>query len=182
MEPITYLNEHTGPGFIGNLLVILSFISAIFSSFSYYKAAKNPQSTVFLRAGRVSFLTHGVAVIGIIATLLYILFNHLYEYKYAWEHLNNSMPLRYIFSCMWEGQEGSFLLWTFWHVIIGFCLIRWAKDWEPWVMAVLAMVEVFLSSMLIGVYFGDFQFGSNPFGMLREAAANVGLPWTLNAN
>ncbi|MEZ4800453.1 MAG: cytochrome c biogenesis protein CcsA [Flavobacteriales bacterium] len=81
---------------------------------------------------------------------------------------------------MWEGQEGSFLLWTFWHVILGVLLIRWSKTWEPWVMAVLALVEVFLASMLLGVYFGDFQFGSNPFLLNREALANFGLPWTMN--
>ena len=173
MESIQYLNEHLLPGQLGNFLVIFSFVSALFSGYAYFQATRHPQSTAFLRFGRWAFMAHAVAVIGIIATLLYILFNHLYEYKYAWEHLNNAMPLRYIFSCMWEGQEGSFLLWTFWHVIIGLCLIRWAKDWELWVMAVLAVVEVFLSSMLIGVYFGDFQFGSNPFVLLSEASSNV---------
>jgi cytochrome c-type biogenesis protein CcmF len=180
MESIQYLNEHLLPGQLGNFLVILSFVSAIFSGYTYYLATKHPEAKSYLRLGRWSFTVHAVAVIGIIGTLLFILFNHLYEYKYAWEHLNNAMPLRYIFSCMWEGQEGSFLLWTFWHVIIGLCLIRWAKDWEPWVMMVLAVVEVFLSSMLLGVYFGDFQFGSNPFTLLREASSNVGLPWTMN--
>lgn len=183
MNEIQYLNEHLGPGRAGNFFIILSFVTAIFSTVAYYLAAKKADQTKFwLKPARWSFVIHGIASIGIIGTLMYILFNHLYEYKYAWEHLNNAMPMKYVFSCLWEGQEGSFLLWLFWHVVIGFLLIRWSKNWEPWVMAVLGLVQVFLSSMLIGVYFGEFQFGSNPFTLLREATMNIGLPWTQNAD
>jgi cytochrome c-type biogenesis protein CcmF len=181
MNEIQYLNEHLGPGRAGNFFIVLSFAAAIFTTVAYYLVAKNQENkTVWLKPARWGFMVHGVASIGIMGTLLYILFNHLYEYKYAWEHLNNAMPLKYVFSCLWEGQEGSFLLWIFWHVIIGFILMKKSKEWEPWVMAVLGLVQIFLSSMLMGVYFGDFQFGSNPFTLLREATMNIGLPWTQN--
>ncbi len=183
MNEIQYLNEHLGPGRAGNFFIVLSFVAAIFSSIAYYLAAKRPDQTSFwLKPARWSFIIHGISAIGIVGTLFYILYNHLYEYKYAWEHLNNAMSMKYVFSCMWEGQEGSFLLWIFWQVILGFLLLKWARSWEPWVMAVIALVQVFLTSMLIGVFFGDFQFGSNPFLLLREATTNIGLPWTQNPN
>ncbi len=180
MNEIQYLNEHVMPGIVGNFLVVLSFISAFFAAAAYFFASKyDLNKNPWLKKARVGFFIHGFAVFGIIGTLLYILFNHLYEYKYAWDHLNSAMPMKYVFSCMWEGQEGSFLLWTFWHVVLGFFLIRFAKTWEPTVMAVIAMVQFFLASMLIGTYFGDFQFGSNPFLLLREHVSNIGLPWTM---
>ncbi len=183
MNEIQYINENALPGMLGNFFVVLSFASAIFATIAYIMSARSKGiDDVWKKPARIGFYLHGVGVIGVIGTLLYMLVNHMYEYKYVWEHLNNEMPLQYVFSCMWEGQEGSFLLWTFWHVILGFLLIRWSRDWEPWVMAVVAGVEVFLASMLLGVYFGDFQFGSNPFILNREAAVNVGLPWTQNAN
>ena len=59
------------------------------------------------------------AVIGIVVTLFIMLFNHWFEYDYVWKHSNLQMPMKYIASCFWEGQEGSFLLWTFWHVVLG---------------------------------------------------------------
>lgn len=180
MENIQYLNENIWPGILGNFFIMLAMVAAIFSAIAYYMAAKNPELGHWKKAGRLGFIVHGLSVIGIVSTLLFILLNHLYEYKYAWDHLNSAMPLKYVFSCMWEGQEGSFLLWTFWHVIIGFCLMRWSKEWEPHVMAVLAVVQAFLATMLVGVYFGEFQFGSNPFLLLREHPTNLGLPWTLN--
>jgi cytochrome c-type biogenesis protein CcmF len=180
MNEISYQNEHIFPGLLGNFFVVLSFAAAIFTTVTYYFAGTGISDRSTLRAARLGFLTHGAAVFGTIGTLLYILFNHLYEYKYAWDHLNSAMPMKYVFSCMWEGQEGSFLLWTFWHVVLGGILIRRSGQWEPRVMAIISMVQVFLSSMLLGVYFGDFQFGSNPFLLNREAPVNLGLPWTLN--
>lgn len=180
MNQIQYLNEHLLPGQIGNFFVALAFASAFFSALTYYFSTKAAdQQATWLSYARKGFYVHGISIIGIVGSLFYILFNHLYEYKYAFDHLNNEMPMKYVFSCMWEGQEGSFLLWTFWHVILGFFLIRWAREWEPWVMTVVAFVQVFLSSMLLGSFFGEFQFGSNPFILLREASSNVGLPWTL---
>jgi cytochrome c-type biogenesis protein CcmF len=74
---------------------------------------------------------------------------------------------------MWEGQEGSFLLWIFWQMVLGLIVLFTAKKWEASVMAIIALVQVFLASMLLGVYFGDFQFGSSPFGLLREATVNI---------
>lgn len=183
MNEIQYLNEHLGPGIAGNFFVVFSFISAIFATATYYFATKHEgPSNPWLKPARIGFVLHGIGVFGIIGTMLYILFNHLYEYKYAWDHLNSAMPMKYVLSCMWEGQEGSFLLWTFWHVVLGFLLMRWSKTWEPWVMTVLSLVQVFLASMLLGVYFGEFQFGSNPFTLLREHISNVGLPWTMKAD
>jgi cytochrome c-type biogenesis protein CcmF len=180
MNHIEYLNEHLWPGRIGNFFTVLSFVSALFATVAFYLSTKGGEhETQWKKPARWGFYVHALSVIGVVITLFFILFNHLYEYKYAWDHLNSSMPMEYVFSCMWEGQEGSFLLWTLWHVILGVILMRSAKGWEPWVMTILALVEVFLASMLLGVYFGDFQFGSNPFILNRESAENVGLPWTL---
>lgn len=180
LNDIVYLNENPVPGIVGNFFIVLSFAASLFATVAYFFSAQQDNQPSWKNAARAGFIVHGIAVFGTIGTLLFILFNHLYEYKYAWDHLNSAMPMKYVFSCMWEGQEGSFLLWTFWHVVLGFVLIWRSGAWEPRVMAVIAMVQVFLSSMLLGIYFGDFQFGSNPFLLNREAPANFGLPWTMN--
>ncbi|MFN8775390.1 MAG: cytochrome c biogenesis protein CcsA [Flavobacteriales bacterium] len=180
MNEINYLNEHPWPGIVGNFFVVLSFAASLFAAAAYFFYTRDEQQSSLRKAARLGFFIHGMAVFGTIGTMLFILFNHLYEYKYAWDHLNNAMPMKYVFSCMWEGQEGSFLLWTFWHVVLGFILIGRSGHWEPRVMAVISMVQVFLSSMLLGIYFGEFQFGSNPFLLNREVPSNLGLPWTQN--
>ena len=181
MNEIAYVNEHAFIGQLGHFAVALAFGSALFSFVAYFLNTKNKQ-VEFIRLGRYGYYTHAISVITIVFALFMILFNHYFEYDYAHDHLNSEMPMKYVFSCMWEGQEGSFLLWLFWQMVLGFIVLKRSKEWEPYVMAVIALVQVFLSSMLLGVYIGDFQFGSSPFLLVRETAMNVGLPWTEQAN
>ena len=182
MKNIEYLNEHLLPGQIGHFAVILAFVAAAFSALTYFLSVRKNEDPEWKKFGRIGFFIHSAAVMTVVSTLFYILFSHYFEYKYAFDHLNTEMPMKYIFSCMWEGQEGSFLLWIFWQMVLGLIVLFTAKKWEASVMAIIALVQVFLASMLLGVYFGDFQFGSSPFGLLREATVNIGLPWTQKAD
>ena len=49
-------------------------------------------------------------------------------------------------------------------------------------MTIFALVQVFLASMLLGIYLFDFKIGSNPFLLLREHAEFSNLPFIQNAN
>ena len=173
-----YVGEHLGVGKIGNLFVILSFVFALLASISYFFSAKdNEEALSWKRVARISFRLHGLSVFGIVATLFIMLQNHYFEYEYVWHHSNKAMPMRYILSCFWEGQEGSFLLWTFWHVVLGLILQRTAKKWEAPVMATISIVQAFLASMLLGVFVFEYRIGSNPFTvLLREHPDFANIP------
>ncbi|MFY7788570.1 MAG: cytochrome c biogenesis protein CcsA, partial [Thermoflexibacteraceae bacterium] len=167
-------------GFLGHLSVITSFVTSLIAAFSYFKVtqfAQNDHSTdkiAWLRFARGAFWVHGLAVLLVIISLFAIIYTHSYEYHYAWSHSSNNLPVYYMISCFWEGQEGSFLLWTFWHVCLGFILMRTAKNWEASVMAVFAFVQAFLTSMILGVVFFDtLKVGSSPFLLLKEAMAHL---------
>ncbi|HET6245043.1 MAG: cytochrome c biogenesis protein CcsA [Bacteroidetes bacterium] len=178
---IQYIGEQLLPGQTGNFFIVLSFISALVAAISYFFAVKeNPLIGSWKRFARVSFLVHSLAIFGIIATLFYLLFNHRFEYYYIWQHSSTELPMRYILSCFWEGQEGSFLLWSFWHVILGLFLLRVSKSWEAPVMSVFSMVQVFLTSMLLGIWVLGYKLGSNPFLLLRDHPDMANLPFLLN--
>lgn len=179
MNSLEYLNEHLWPGMLGHFFVALAFVSAIIAAVAYYYNEKE-NLPIWQTIARRSFRLHALSVLGIIAMMLTILFGHFYEYKYAFDHLNNAMPWKYMLSCLWEGQEGSFILWIFWHVVLAMLVMKTAGVWENRVMAVIAAVQAFLVSMLIGVYFGNFQFGADPFILLREVTSNLNLPWVKN--
>ena len=181
---MNYIGEHLLAGKLGNAFVILSFSFALLSAISYFCSSKNYlENDPWRRIARLSFRLHSLSVFCIVATLFYMLLNHYFEYEYVWHHSNKAMPMRYIFSCFWEGQEGSFLLWTFWHTVIGNILMRTAKDWEAPVMTVVSSVQVFLASMLLGVYIFDYKIGSNPFTMLlRETPDFMNIPLFKNPN
>lgn len=179
-----YLNEHVGIGKIGNIFVILSFVFALLSSISYFFAARiNEDTASWKRIARISFRIHGVSVIGIVGTLFVMLYSHYFEYEYVWHHSSKAMPMRYILSCFWEGQEGSFLLWTFWHVFIGLILQRSAKTFEAPVMSIVALVQAFLGSMLLGIFVFEHRIGSNPFTvLLRNHPDFANIPLFQNAH
>jgi len=169
-----YIGEHLGPGQLGHFFVILSFAGALFSAFSYFRAANTETSdrqgsSAWLLMGRNGFVIHTAAVLGIFFTLYYIIANHLFEYHYAWKHSDLSLSPKYLLSCFWEGQEGSFLLWSFWHSVLGLVVMFTARNMESRVMAIIALVQVALATMLLGFYLGpDINIGSSPFLLLRD--------------
>lgn len=177
MEEINYIGERAWAGQFGHFLTILSFTGAALAAVSYFLGTQRKDAQ-WISLGRLGFRIHGVAVLGIVSLLFIMLFKHWFQYDYVWKHSNLEMPMKYIASCFWEGQEGSFLLWTFWHVVLGTVLIFRARDWEAPVMTVVSLVQVFLAVMLLGIYFGDIRVGSSPFLLVRELPENLGLPWT----
>jgi cytochrome c-type biogenesis protein CcmF len=163
--------EHLLPGQLGQLFIILSFAGALLAAISYYFATieKNQLNNSWQRMGRIGFFINTTSVVGIGVCLFYIIYNQLFEYHYAWEHSSKSLPVYYIISSYWEGQEGSFWLWCFWQAVLGNILIWRAKSWEKPVMTVVSLSQVLLASMLLGIEVFGARIGSSPFILLRDA-------------
>ncbi len=174
---------HEGIGNWGHIFVILSFITAIIATIGYIRATRQeqerPSEADEIRSwkvfSRIAFGIHGFAVIGIVVCLYTIIYNHYYEYHYAWSHSSNDLPWYYMISCFWEGQEGSFLLWIFWHVLLGAILIKVNNVWEAPVMVVFCLVQAFLASMILGtvIPLADIKIGSSPFILLKEYMGDI---------
>ena len=177
-----FVGEHLLAGKVGNFFVIFSFCSALLAAISYFFATQKNDAD-WKTLGRISFLAHGVGILGIISTLFFMILNQYFEYYYVWQHSSTELPLRYIFSCFWEGQEGSFLLWAFWHMVIGVVFLFIRNKWEAPVLSIFGLVQAFLMSMLLGVYFFEYKLGSNPFtALLREHPDFSDIPLFTNPN
>ena len=170
-----YIGEHTLIGSIGQAFITIAFTSALLATYSFYKSSINEKlKKDWLPLARGSFYTHGIAVIGIIACMFIMIYNHYFEYQYVWQHSSKSLPTHYMISCFWEGQEGSFLLWIFWNIIIGLFLIKETKNWEAPVLTIVSTIQVFLSSMIIGIYVFGIKIGTSPFVLVRNLEENIG--------
>jgi cytochrome c-type biogenesis protein CcmF len=173
MENIQYIGERIWPGLLGHALIVLCLVSAALSSWSYYQETKNPNSSSpWKKTGRISFLIHIASIIGIGFLLFYMMVNKFYEYQYVQQHVSDDLPFKYTFSAFWEGMEGSFLLWMFWHGILGLILMRTSGKWESSTLTFLTLIQVGMATMLLGIYIpwpGEFiKIGLNPFLLLRE--------------
>ncbi|MFY0644728.1 MAG: cytochrome c biogenesis protein CcsA [Bacteroidia bacterium] len=161
-----FLGEHLFIGNLGHTFVVISFVAAILSGLFYLRPALSEHSKALARG---FFALHTLSVLGIFITLFVIIQSHYFEYAYAYQHSSTSLPLRYMVSCFWEGQEGSFLLWIVWNSLIGLVLMGTAKKWENGVMAIMALSQVILVSMILGVELGEiYKIGSSPFELLRD--------------
>ena len=168
---MNYIGENLIPGQLGHFCVVLSFVASLLSAFSYFQSASKrntPEESDWLRLGRFSFLLHGLTVFSIIGLLFYILVGKMYEYNYAWANVSDDLPVQYIFSAFWKEQQGSFLLWSFWHIILSAVVIVKGGKWEAPVLTVVALAEAIIASMLLGLYFGHFRLGASPFDLLRD--------------
>jgi cytochrome c-type biogenesis protein CcmF len=158
-------------GNLGHLFVILSFVLSLASAFSYFKVTrlsdleKQKEWTI---NGRSLFYLHSLFILGVIVVMFLIIYQHRFEYHYAYSHASKYLPVHYMISCFWEGQEGSFLLWIFWNCVLGMILIKTNKTWEAPIMVIFAVVQAFLASMILGISIFDIKIGSSPFVLLRD--------------
>lgn len=141
-------------GKLGELFAALSIAGALVATLSFFLAEfrKDRDKKGWESLGKIGFWTHAVGVLGVISTLFYLIYSHQYQYHYVWSHSSNELPVYYMISCFWEGQEGSFLLWSFWHTVLGGIMLFVLKGWRNIVLSVISSVELILSSMVLGVY------------------------------
>ncbi len=176
------------PRDIGHAAIVMSFVAALVATIAYFLATQKEKNGVdtegvsaWQKLGRWAFGVHGISVWTVIFSMFYVMVTKKFEYFYAHSHVDTELPFRYVFAAFWEGQEGSFLLWMFWHVALGGWLIlrnqhlaRTGKgvSFENPVLATLASIQVFLASMILGLHFGFgehiIKWGSNPMLLLRE--------------
>ena len=109
------------------------------------------------------------AVGGASGILWYLILNHQYQFAYVYQNSSNDLPLHYLFSTFWAGQEGSFLLWILMMCAVGGTLIAYVhREYETPVMAVVGLCQFFLLSMVVGLQLGPLEIGASPFVTLAE--------------
>ncbi len=157
-------------GNIGHLFVISSFVFSLSFLLGYLILEKNKDQNAWLRFSRLNYLLHTISIFGVIVCLYTILISDDFRYYYAFQHSSLLLPIYYKISSFWEGQEGSFLLWMFWNVLIGlYFSLKPPSKWNISVMVVIGFTQLLLSSMILGVVFYDIKIGSSPFILLRDA-------------
>ncbi len=97
---IQFTGEHLLPGKLGQFFIVLSFGTSILSLLSYYFATttKDKLDLSWQKLGRLAYGLNLVAIIGVGACLFYIIYNHLFEYHYAWAHSSKILPVYYTLS------------------------------------------------------------------------------------
>jgi len=168
---MTFENEHLLPGQVGHFFVLLAFVASIVSAIAYFTASKTQlenEKQSWIRFGRGAFFIEVFSLLAVFACIFYICSQHYFEYLYAYKHASKELESRYLLACIWEGQEGSFLLWALWHCGLGTVLIFTSKKREAPIMSIVNTAQFFLVLMILGLYLFNVKIGSSPFVLTRN--------------
>lgn len=172
---IQYTGEWLAAGIAGRALIWLSLLGILGSAIMYLLATKtNPAKRALVRTGDWLFGIHAISLTGAIAVLYFLIINHRFEFAYVWQYSGYDMPGKFLISCFWAGQEGSYLIWAFFQAITGLILLRSAAEWKPYVMPVFITGQLFLLFMVLGFKLGPVTLGGSPFELLRNQPQNQG--------
>lgn len=174
-----FIGEHLWIGKLGHFGVVLALSCALFSLMAFVFAQRRNQpdgGAAWTRLGRHLFLAHVLSVLLVFSCIFYICYHHYYEYMYAYKHASRELETRYLLACIWEGQEGSFILWTIWHGVLGLILLygtspAFREVWLKPLMTVLGVAQFMLMLMVLGVYLFDIRIGNSPFTLTRDEIA-----------
>jgi cytochrome c-type biogenesis protein CcmF len=171
---MTFENEHLLSGQVGHFFVLLAFVSSIVSAISYFTASKiqsENEKQSWIRFARGAFFIQVFSLLSVFFCIYYICSQHYYEYLYVYKHASKELEPKYLLACIWEGQEGSFLLWALWHCALGTVLVFTAKKREAPVMSIINTAQFFLILMILGLYIFNVRIGSSPFVLTRNELA-----------
>lgn len=153
---------------IGSILVSLAFASAVISMVAYAMSVRGASGPV-LSIARIGFHVTVVSFMCAVATLMYLIVTHQFQYEYVWSHSSTNLSTPLLMASFYSGQEGSFMLWTLMVAIIGVFVLGYAQRvrYESPVMAVYMLVMSMLLLILVV---------QSPFHTIYQAFPNENIP------
>lgn len=144
---------------IGNILLTLALLAGVFTVIMYYLTFRGYQNT--LKLARIGYHTTAVLIIASSALLLHAILTHQYQYKYVYNYSGSDLSTGLLMSTFYAGQEGSFLLWTFFTAIIGLILVDYTSkrgDLEQRVMMIFTLCLTGLLVMISPLLKSPFNY------------------------
>ncbi|HIH74555.1 MAG TPA: cytochrome c biogenesis protein CcsA [Methanosarcina sp.] len=167
---------NTGMGLIW--IAGVSGLLAFLTSLIYFLK----QDRKFMAFSEKLELAAGLGIILAISLLVFHLLGVDTQFSYVFQHSSADLPLKYRFSALWAGQEGSFLIWT------GFIFLMLAVTRFTGAGKALRETELFALmrsvSLFVASVFLLLLALKNPFSMYY--ITGTGMPevtnWTLFAD
>ncbi len=134
---------------IGNVLLTLGLAAGVFTVVMYYLTYRGYENT--LSFARIGYHAMTISVVAASALLLHAILTHQYQYKYVYNYSGDDLPIGLLMSTFYAGQEGSFMVWLLFTVIVGLILLEYTSkrgDLEQRVMMIFSLAVAFLLLMV----------------------------------
>lgn len=136
-----------GPGDPGKLLIVLAFAFNIAAMIGFFMVARGQRSYRNLAMRSYQLFTGFAVLAGVY--LYYLFFTHNFAISYVWQYSSTTMPLEYLISAFWAGQEGTYLLWLIMNAAWGFLILKYAGRYRDYAMAVYGVINCFFLVLLV---------------------------------
>jgi len=132
---------------LGDLLIYLATICLALSGILYVLAWRGREQ--WLSLARLFFRTGAAVVIGALGILLYLILTHDFSVQYVASYSSTDLPLYFLISSLWGGQEGTFLLWISYVAIMALIMMATARRWETGNMVWINLFIISILAILI---------------------------------
>jgi len=139
---------------LGAILLKISALCALIATVTAIRWARGhaPSERIF----RLAYHAMSATLVLASALLMIAILRHDFRIDYVVGHSSRDLPLLYLFSGFWAGQQGTYLLWALLGALLGYFLIR-KNSWEPAAVMAFYVPTVGFMHMLM------LDSGGNPF-------------------
>ena len=161
-------------GLIGKTFIDVAFVLSLGALYAYFKAGNDESNVRMERIGHYLYASVGLLMLLSGALLLYLVLTHQFQYYYVYEYTSKDLPLKYLISAFYSGQEGSFILWIFLTILFSGIVARFtSRTYRAPMLFFTTLAISFLLSMILGIQLGTIHIGASPFRTLAEAMPNA---------
>ena len=130
---------------LAHVAVLLALLTSVAAGILFLRAASTSGQRLTLPR---SFLIVSIVLIVVASAILVVLLlQHDYSNAYVYGYSDSSLPIHFLLSSFYAGQEGSFLFWTLCSALIALSLLL-SKRVSPSVMTVFLFVHSMLLLLL----------------------------------
>jgi cytochrome c-type biogenesis protein CcmF len=140
----------TLPAFGASLLLLVMVVASY--TFAVALAAGRSGRPRTLQAARLGAYGTVALIGGAVLCLAYAFVSHDFRIRYVSHYSDRSMPLHYLLTALWGGQDGSLLWWLFLLSAYIAACVRWLGrrhlELQPYVIATLMSVVLFFCILM----------------------------------
>ena len=130
--------------YLGQFLIFGATGSIIASAVTYLLAWRGHDNMANL--GRQFFRVTTAFILAAMALLMVAILKHDFSLAYVFQYSSTDLPLYFLISTLWGGQEGTFLLWIAMAAVMGLVMMATSRDFERGNMFWLSL---FILSILV---------------------------------
>jgi len=137
---------------IGQVSILLAFFASLGAMITFIRNERLENTKKQISKTKIHLWLYNLTILfGLVASaiLFYALLNHQFQYSYVVKYSSKDLPLLYLISSFWAGQEGTFLLWALWVSLMGLFFMKKSNGTDNYAMAVVSAFIAFLYLLLL---------------------------------